>query len=110
MVKQKKHMKALDFTRKVMELHVNNTLEFFRNLFPRYEFFHHWEIINKDEMVEVVRVCKYWLGVELERREYILKENSVKPEEQQEAIRQHIKMIKHMYDELPPELQKEISG
>lgn len=110
MGQKKKVTTKLDFIKEVFKVHIREIIAFFRHLFPSYEFFHHWEISSKDEMIEVVRVYKYWLGVELEQREYVLKDNSIDPEKQKEIIRQHMQTVKRMYDELPPELQKEISG
>lgn len=101
-------MRRMDFLKGAFRFYAINIKALICELLPHYTFSRNWEISGADEMEEVLHVYKYWMGVELSHEEYVLKCNSLSPEEQKNTIRGHMHLLKRMYRELPRELQKEV--
>lgn len=101
-------MRRKDFLKCAISFYAINIKALIRELLPHYTFSRNWEICSADKMEEVLHVYKCWMGVELSHEEYVLKCNSLSPEEQEDTIRQRMHLLKRMYRELPRELQKEI--
>ena len=97
-----------DFFKGAIRFYVTNIEALIRELLPHYVFSQNWEICDTEGMEEVLHVYKYWMGVELSHKEYVLKRNSLSPDEQKKVIMGRIQLLRRMYRELPSELQKEI--
>lgn len=101
-------MRKIDFIKTAVGHYAISIGALIRELIPHYTFLQNWEVCDTGELEEVLHVYKYWLGVELSHKEYVLKCNSFPPDEWQEMLRKRIHMLRRMYRELPEDLQKEV--
>lgn len=97
-----------DFFKDAAKFYTVNIGVLIRELFPHYTFSQNWELCSTNEMEDVLHIYKYWMGVELSHKEYVLKYNSLPLDEQEEIMKKRIHLLRRMYKELPEELQKEV--
>lgn len=96
------------FLKAAIRFYAINIGELIRELLPHYKFFQNWETCSENRLEEVLHVYKYWLGVELDHKEYVLKFNSFSPDEQEKRFRDRVHLLRRMYRDLPEEFQKEV--